>query len=176
LKEEALVEFSEERYKAFFASNPEMLLNTLDIMDESKKLLANQHFSASVIYSFIAVENVLRDLILRPLVWGKFINEEVATLITNSIIENRLDQLSNFLFHFIKESIGLDIKTTARPDQTTPLWQEINELKLLRNRIVHRGIKCDESSATRAFAITEYLYNDIFLRVLLPCPQVGYRL
>lgn len=166
IKEEALVEFSEERYKAFFISNPEMHLNTLEIIGESKKLLDNQHFSASVIYSFIAVENILRDLILRPLVWGTFIDEEVASLITNSILNNRLDQISNFIFHFIKESISLDIRTLTRPDQTTPLWQEINELKSLRNHIVHKGAKCDEGSAIRAFVTAEYLYNDIFLRVL----------
>lgn len=166
IKEEALVEFSEERYKAFFASNPEMHLNTLETIDESKKLLDNQHFSASVIYSFIVVENILRDLILRPLIWGTFINEEVASLITNSILDNRLDQISNFLFHFIKESISLDIRTLTRPDQTTPLWQEISELKALRNHIAHRGAKCDEDSAIRAFVTAGYLYNDIFLRVL----------
>jgi len=143
-----------------------MHLNTLEIIGESKKLLDNQHFSASVIYSFIAVENILRDLILRPLVWGTFIDEEVASLITNSILNNRLDQISNFIFHFIKESISLDIRTLTRLDQTTPLWQEINEFKSLRNRIVHKGAKCDEGSAIRAFVTAEYLYNDIFLRVL----------
>ena len=52
IKEEALIEFSEERYEAFFISNPEMHLNTLEIMAESKKLLDNQHHSASVIVVF----------------------------------------------------------------------------------------------------------------------------
>lgn len=166
IKEEVLVEFSKERYEAFFVSNPEMHLNTLEIMGESKKLLDNQHLSASVIYSFIAVENILRDLILRPLVWGTFIDEEVASLITNSILDNRLGQISKFIFHFINETISLDMRTLTRPGQTTNLWQEINELKSLRNLIVHRGAKCDEDSAIRAFIIAEYLYNDIFLRVL----------
>ena len=132
IKEEALIEFSEERYEAFFISNPEMHLNTLEIMAESKELLDNHHFSASVIYSYIAVENILRDLILRPLVWGTFIDEDVASLITDSILNNRLDQIQNFLFHFIKGSISLDIRTSTRPDQTTSLWQEISELKSLR--------------------------------------------
>ncbi len=166
IKEEALIEFSEERYEAFFISNPEMHLNTLEIIDESKKLLGNQHLSASVLYSYIAVENILRDLILRPLVWGTFIDEEVASLITESILNNRLDQIQSFLFHFIKRSIKLDIITSTRPDQTTSLWQEINELKSLRNRIVHRGVKCDKESAERAFAIAQYLYSDVFLSVL----------
>ncbi len=147
IKEEALIEFGEERYEAFFIQNPEMHINTLEIVDESKSLLDNQHFSASVIYSFIVVENILRNLILRPLVWGTFIDEEAANLITDGILNNRLDQISKFIFHFIKGSINLDILTTTRPEQTTPLWQEINELKLLRNHIVHKGAKCDKYSA-----------------------------
>jgi len=166
IKEEALIEFGEERYKAFFSNNPEMHLTALEILDESKSLLNNQHFSASVIYSFITVENILRDLILRPLVWGTFIDEEVASFITSNILSNRLDQMSKFTFHFLDKNIGLDLRKTMRPNQTKPLWQEIEELRILRNHIAHKGIKCDEDSAIRALEIAEYLYNGIFLRVL----------
>jgi len=166
IKEEAIIEFGEERYKAFFISNPEMHLTALEILNESEKLLNNQHFSASVIYSFTAIENILRDLILRPLVWGTFIDEEVAGLITDSVLNNRIDQMSKFIFHFIKECTGLDLRKITRSNQSIPLWQEINELRLLRNHIIHKGIKCDEDSAVRALETAKHLYNDIFLIVL----------
>lgn len=166
IKEEALIEFGEERYKAFFSNSPEMHLTALDMLDESKNLLNNQHFSASVIYSFMTVENILRDLILKPLVWGTFIDEEVASFITTNILSNRLDQMSKFIFHFLDKNIGLDLRKTLRPNQSEPLWQEIEELRRLRNHIAHNGIKCDEDSAIRALEIAEYLYNGIFLRVL----------
>lgn len=173
IKEEAIVEFGEERYVAFYKKNPEMHLMTLSILDEAATLLSNKHLSASVVFSFIAVENILKNLILQPLLWGTFIDEEVAGFIIDSILNNRLDQMSKIIFHFVEEDIGSDIRTMIRPKQTTPLWKEVEELRLLRNRIVHKGVRCDENSAARALEVTKYLFNEIFIRLL---DSAGFRL
>lgn len=166
ISEEALVQFAEERYTAYFKNNAEMHLPVLDILSEAQKLFGNQHFSASLVFSFVAVENILRELVLRPLVWGTFIDEEVANIMTNSLLNNRLDQMSKLIFHFLNQSIGVDLQTTTRPNETIPLWQEIERFKSLRNRIVHSGVKCDDKSAMRALEITQFLFEKTFLRIL----------
>lgn len=106
------------------------------------------------------------ELILRPLVWGTFIDEEVASMMTNSLLDNRLHRMSKFIFHFLDQGIGVDLQTTIRPNESTPLWQEIEELKSLRNRIVHSWVKCDDKSAMRALEIAKFLYEKIFLEIL----------
>jgi len=166
ISEEALVQFAEERYTAYFRNNAEMHLPVLDILSEAENLFENQHFSASLLFSFITVENILRDLILRPLVWGTFIDEEVASIMTNSLLNNRLDHMSKFIFHFLDRSIGVDLRTTKRPNESTPVWQEIEEFKSLRNRIAHSGVKCDDKSAMRALKIAKFLYEKTFLTIL----------
>lgn len=166
ISEEALVQFAEERYTAYFRNNAEMHLPVLDILSEAENLFENQHFSASLVFSFIAVENILRELILRPLIWGTFIDEEVASIMTNSLLNNRLDQMSKFIFHFLDRSIGVDLRTTRRPNESTPLWQEIEEFKSLRNCIVHSGMKCDDESAMRALKVAQFLYEKTFLTIL----------
>ncbi len=166
ISEEALVQFAEERYRAYFTNNAKMHLPVLDILSEAENLFENQHFSASLVFSFIAVENILRELILRPLIWGTFIDEEVAGIMTNSLLNNRLDQMSKFIFHFLDGSIGVDLRTTRRPKESTPLWQEIEEFKSLRNRIVHSGVKCDNESAMRALGVAKFLYEKTFLTIL----------
>jgi hypothetical protein len=166
IKEEALIEFAEERYRSFFVQNPEMHLKVLWVLDEAKKLHDNGHFGASVIYSFSAVESILRDLILRPLIWGTFIDAEVAGLITDNLLLNRFDQLSKFIFHFIEISTGVNLQIIKRTGQSIDLWREINEHKVLRNSIVHRGTQCDKDAAVRGLDIANYLYKEIFLKVL----------
>ena len=166
ISEDALVQFAEERYTAYFKSNAEMHLPVLDILSEAEKLFGNQHYSASLVFSFIAVENILRELVLRPLVWGTFIDEEVANIMTNNLLNNRLDQMSKLIFHFLDRSIDVDLRTTTRPGESIPLWQEIEEFKSLRNRIVHSGVKCDDKSAIRALEITQFLYEKTFLTIL----------
>lgn len=165
--EEALVQFAEDRYRGYFKNNPQMHLPVLDILSESEILFKNQHFSASLVFSFVAVENTLRELVLRPLVWGTFIDEQVANMITNELLGSRIDQMSKFIFHFLDQSINVDLRTARRPNESTPLWQEIMELKELRNRIIHSWKKCDDKSAMRALEIAKYLYDRVFLAILI---------
>jgi hypothetical protein len=166
ISQEAIVQFAEDRYTAYFKNNAQMHLPVLEILAESKILFKNQHFSASLVFSFIAVENILRELILRPLFWGTFIDEQVANMVTNSLLDNRLHQMSKFIFHFLDQSIGVDLRTVRRPNESTPLWPEIQELKELRNHTVHSWVKCDDKSATRALEIAEFLYDNVFLSIL----------
>ena len=166
ISKEAIVQFTEDRYTAYFKNNAQMHLPVLDILSEAKNLFKNQHFSASLVFSFTAVENTLRELILRPLAWGTFIDEQVASMMTNELLSDRLDRMSKFIFHFLDQSIGVDLRTARRPNESTPLWQEIKELKELRNRIVHSWVKCDDKSATRALEVANFLYENIFLAIL----------
>lgn len=166
ISSEALDKFFEDRYKVYFKNNPQMHLPVLSIISEAKNLFTNRHLAASLVFSFTAVENILRELILRPLVWGTFIDDEVASIITNKLLSDRLDQLSKLIFSFLNKNIGIDIQTAKRSNISTPLWQEIRELKELRNRVVHSGEQCDDKSAMRALSIAEYLYKEIFQAIL----------
>lgn len=166
ISEEALIKFAEGRYTVYFRNNAEMHHPVLDIFSKAEDLFNSNHFTASLVFSFIAVENILRELVLRPLIWGTFIDEEVAIIVTNSFINNRLDQMSKFIFHFLDRNIGVDLRTTSRPNEPKSLWQEIEEFKALRNRIVHSGIKCDDHSTMRALEVARFLYETTFLKIL----------
>lgn len=163
---DAIAQFTEKRYIAYFKSNAEMHLPVLDILSEAEKLFESQHFSASLVFSFIAVENILRELVLRPLVFGTFIYEEIANIMTNSLLDNQLARMSKLIFLFLDRSTGVDLRTTTRPNESMPLWQEIEEFRLLRNHIVHSEVKCDDKSAMRALKVTKFLYEKTFLIIL----------
>lgn len=69
-KVQAIDEFTTERLKSFYVGNPSVMRPAVETILEAKALLAGTHWSAAVVFYASAVELLMKETLLRPVVFG----------------------------------------------------------------------------------------------------------
>jgi hypothetical protein len=157
--------FKESRLCDFYIDHPLITYPARDTLSEAKALL-NTHPRPSLVLAVTASEVFLRDALLTPLLHGSFHTESSADLIVKLIVTTKDERLVKALLQIIATHTGIDLRIFSRPGCTKPLWEEMREIQLKRNRILHQADKASIDEARRAINIAETLLEDLFTRAM----------
>lgn len=152
----AVENFRENILKRYFEKNPYLLRNAKDANEEAVNLANIGHYTASVIFSFIAIELLIKEVIIKPLINGNIINESVADYITSEIIGKmkNYNQYSKMLERFLKTYGNIDVRNYKRIN----LIGELTDLQKKRNSAVHNGTILSHADALKANKLSKMFY------------------
>lgn len=152
-RERAIEEFTEERLRSYYLENPEILINSLRVLNEAKSLLPTSP-TASLLMSAIAIETGFKSGILKPIIYG-FIHSDVAAEAISNITlkQNGVDRFGSLLVTLLSDLSEIDINTYKRKGSSQNLWVERTDIQKVRNKISHRADICTVSEAQMAFYV-----------------------
>jgi hypothetical protein len=134
-KDEIIGEFVLERLAAYYNSNPDLADSAKAAIEQAEKLLPVSP-EACVIFSRIAIEITLRDVMLKPVAFGMLHDDETAPLIAELVTGNV--QFTKLLFKVLV-GYGIDLKTIKRSGSPKSIWLEMEEIKKCRDQLIHHG-------------------------------------
>jgi hypothetical protein len=136
---QAIEEFTAERLQSFYLNNPLLVKPPLDALVESR-LLLGAHPAAALVFAAIATEVGLKEVLLKPVVYGLVHSESAATLITELALGHTgMDRFRDLLYQILSEHGGLDLGSFVRPGCSKKLWEEVRDVQKRRNAILHRA-------------------------------------
>jgi hypothetical protein len=167
-REREIVEsFTQERLKSYYLGHPDVTQKAHRALTEAKKLLADGHAQAALVFAGTAIEIGYKAALLRPIVSGLVHNEALADVITALATEHRgLERFSGLLAAIVAEFAQVDLKTFVRKGSKRRFWDEMTTVASDRNGIVHRGNDADEGAANAAVAVADTLLNLLLPKVL----------
>lgn len=157
-KDQIIEEFVAERLRSYYKEHPDLDGPAKSALNEARDLL-DVSSTASLLFSRSATEIAIRDVLLRPVVFGMVHDESTANVISELVLGNQ--KFKRLLFSIL-ETNGVDLKKTTRPNSSVNLWNEMEEIKKLRNRIIHDGIKAKHEDAVVSLELAEIIIEGVF--------------
>ena len=157
-KDDIIDEFISERMTAYYRHYPNLSVPADTAVEEAQKLIEISP-AASIVFSSSAVEITLRDVLLKPVAFGMIHDANNSHLITDLVIGSR--NFKKLLFEVL-EGHGLDLKQIRRPGSHKKLWQEIDEMKQIRNKILHHGRTASRDAAELSLEIAIMLLRNLY--------------
>jgi hypothetical protein len=168
-KAQAIAEFTRSRLLSYYADHSWVMRPAVEAIQEGRRLQANNHSSAAVVFFVSAVELLLKATLLKPVVHGLVHSEGLAEVIVEQALgQAGFDRYMKLLAKLFKELAGLDIRTVARDKTLPPLLAECTAQQELRNRIIHRGenATADQAESARLIAVGVY---DLVVVPMIAC-------
>lgn len=158
-KHDIINDFTLERLRSYYLTNPHLEGPAADALEEAKALLPDSP-TASLVFSFVSIEITLRDVLLRPVAVGLVHDEKVGALVADLVVSNR--HFKKLLFHILDESglVGLDVVRRTKDSPT--VWAEKEALRQKRDDVIHRGEKATREEAEIALKIADFLLNRVY--------------
>lgn len=164
---QAIGEFTEERLSSFYQTNPMVMRPAVEALQEAKRLSANGHPSAAVVFCATTIELLLKATLLQPIVYGLVHNDGLADIIVKHAVgQTGFDRYRNLLSRLFQELVSLDIANVSREGSTQALIDESRGVQDLRNDIIHKGHSCDAAAAQKAYDVAVAVFDQIVVRVL----------
>ncbi|OAI04948.1 hypothetical protein A1353_12245 [Methylomonas methanica] len=161
-KAQAITEFTSERLQSFYVANPLVMRSAVDAIQEGRRLQANDHHSAALVFFVTAIELLLKATLLKPVVHGLVHSEGLAEIIVQQALgQAGFDRYSKLLTKLFAELVSLDINTVARSNSPDTLLSECTTLQALRNRVIHQGATANASEADLARVVAVAVYEQI---------------
>lgn len=157
-RDDIINEFVSERMASYYREHPDLAAPTEAAIDEARRLLELSP-TASLVFSRSAVEITLRDVLLKPVVFGMIHDDNAGPLMAELAVGNR--HFTRLLF-IILEDYGLDLKHATRQPGAKSLWAEIEEIKEIRNRVVHYGDKATPDQAALSLELADILLHKLY--------------
>lgn len=165
-KEEAIEEFTGERFQSFYLNHPEIAQAPSEALAEGKSLLTN-HPRAAFILAAIAIEVSLKKLILHPVVYGLVHSDSTAGLITKLVTSHvSIHKFKKLLFHILNEHVGVDLDTFTRSSTSKPLWKEADSIRDKRNAVVHEAVTVTPDEAQESLEVATFVLESLFPMLL----------
>lgn len=130
------------------------------LRSEANSLLSQNFYGPSLMVSVIAMEILIRYLLLKPLLQGAFLSDGWADLLVNRIVQGRSSNDRELLPAVLKQW-NYDL-TSFKLDSGEPLWSKLLGVWKSRNEFVHKGVSVSQSMANDALGSLNYLTN-VFL-------------
>lgn len=169
-KEQAIDEFIDERLKSYYLTNNDIAVNSISFIKRAKELISSDP-TASLIFSSIATEVILKSVLLKPVVYGLVHTESLAELISSMLLkQNGIDRFKALVFSILESYIEFEegIEKFKREGSEINLWNERAEIQTTRNNIMHKAKSCTIEQAKTSFLVavvffrlTELLINNI---------------
>lgn len=157
-KDQIIDEFVTERMASYYAKHPGFDVPAKNAIQDARDLL-NSHPTASLVFSGSATEMALRDVLLKPVVYGMVHEESTAEGIAGLVIRN--SKFQTLLFDILKKH-GVDLEKIKRPKSANTLWMEIKKIKDIRNRVLHSGEKATREDAEISLELAEIIIEGVF--------------
>lgn len=171
LAPQAVEEFRQDRLQSYYRNHPELAVPAFRFLERGREHLGSDP-TATTLYCAIGAESIIKNALLKPLVYGLVHREDFASLITNLALRyTSLDRYKQLLFEVLGEHGGVDPRTFQRQEDGPTLWQEVQEIRSRRNDIAHNAQPADEEDAELAVGVTATLVEQIFPRVI---SRVGF--
>jgi hypothetical protein len=166
-KEQAIGEFTAERLQSYYVANPKVMRPAVDAIQEGRKLQANGHYGAAVVYFVTAIELLLKATLLRPVVHGLVHSEGLAEVIVQqALAQPGFDRYSKLLAGLYVQITGKELSAVKRDDAKDALITECTAQQALRNRIIHQGAIANAEDAELARLIVVAVYELVVRQVL----------
>jgi hypothetical protein len=159
-KEQAINEFTSDRLQSYYVANPGVMRPAVNAIQEGRRLQANGHSGAAVVFFVTAIELLLKATLLKPVVHGLVHSPALAEVIVQqSLGQPGFDRYSKLLTKLFSELASLDISAVRRLGATEPLLKECTEQQTLRNKIIHQGASATIEQAEMACLVSVAVYE-----------------
>ena len=166
MRAQAIEEFTEERLQAYYLANKLLAKPAVDFLSQARTVRTSNS-TAGFLLAAIAIEVGLKATLIKPIVYGLVHAESVASLITDLTLSPMgLERYRELLFQLLKMQGGTDLKNYQRQDSRKTLWEEILEVKKLRNATMHRAQSVMEVNTALALGVASVITETIFPSVL----------
>jgi len=167
-KAQAIGEFTSERLRSFYQANPTVMRPAVDSIQEGKRLNAEGHSSAGLVFFVTAIELLLKATVLKPVIHGLVHSEALAEVVVEQTLgQSGFDRYTKLLSRLYLEFVGVDITSIARPGANQNLLSECTSLQTMRNKIIHQGATCTLEQAELASSVAVAVYEKIVTPLLL---------
>lgn len=164
---QAIGEFTADRLSSYYLANPSLMRPAVDALQEAKRLKANGHHSAAVVFCATTIELLLKATLLQPIVYGLVHNDGLADIIVKHAVgQTGFERYRNLLSRLFQDLANLDIAKIRREGVPVALIDESTHVQNLRNGIVHKGQTCDAAAAENAFDVAVAVFDKIVVAVL----------
>jgi hypothetical protein len=157
-EDDIIDEFISRRMTAYYRDHSNLTVPADTAIREAQKLIEISP-AASIAFSRSAVEITLRDVLLKPVAFGMVHDENNAQLIAELVLGSH--NFTKLLFNVL-EHYGLDLKQVRRPGSQKQLWKEMEEIKQIRNEILHRGGTASRNAAELSLEIAIMLLRNVY--------------
>ena len=162
----AIEEFRAERLQSYFRSHPDVGKDVLAVLNEARSLLRD-HIAAALVFASSAIELGMKLLFMKPIVAGLVHPESTADLIAElTISHSGNNRFRDLLFAIAVEHGGVDLSAHHRGGIAPSLWQEIRDIKVARDRILHQGTAPAVAEPARAVDVAAYLIEELFPKLV----------
>jgi hypothetical protein len=158
-KVQAVGEFTAERLKSFYVSNPNVMRPAVDALQEGRRLTATGHPAAAIVFFGTSIELLLKSTLLKPIVHGLVLSPVLAEMVVDQAFgQTGFDRYTKLLSKLYKEFAGLELNEISRENARPCLMSECTALQGIRNKIIHQGASAtaDEAETGRAVAVAVY--------------------
>lgn len=167
--EQARTEFRQDRLKSYYATHLGIAETAYSVVSDAR-VLKSVSVSAALIRATTASELGIKDLLLKPIVYGLVHSESLAGAISDLVIgHSAVDRYRDLLVGILKEYGGFDLNTYQRTGSSGFLWGELRQNQVTRNRVVHRGEVPTDTDVSVAIGVAQTILETLF-------PQVTGRL
>ncbi len=161
--EEAIQVFTAERLQSYYVEHPDVAFPAFETLGYARSLMPT-HPRAAFVFGVASTELIIKNVLLRPLISGLVHIEDLALL----IVEQSMNQTSVGRYHkilagIVAEFSSFDLSNFKRSGSNQTLWEEIQNIQVARNGVVHQGETVETEMATRSIEIADTLLN-----VMLP--------
>jgi hypothetical protein len=158
-------DFKTSRLRAFYVQEPLVAEAAQGALREASDLLM-AHPRAALVFAIMAAEVCLRGALLTPLLHGAFHTEASADLLAHLVAGTKDEKLVRALLRILAAHTGVDLQICRRSAAAKPLWQEIHDLQVKRNAVVHQAAAASPADAQQAIAVAETMLTGIFPTVI----------
>jgi len=158
-------DFKASRLRAFYAENTLVAEPAAGALAEARALLRD-HPKAALVFAVTSAELCMRRVLLTPILHGAFHTESSAEFLVRLLVATKDEKLVKALVAVLASQTGVDLRILCRSGVKTPLWEEMRDLQLKRNVVVHQGADSEQSEAERAVAVAAALMTEIFPTVI----------
>ncbi|HEY8098092.1 MAG TPA: hypothetical protein VIE65_18685 [Methylobacter sp.] len=160
ISSEAIAEFSSELLRSYYLENPLLAKNAFTIFREAKSLAITSPTAALVLYT-TAIEVMLKSTVLKPVIYGLVHNVLIADLVSDLVVKNNgIDRFQAILSVILDEYAEIDINTYKIPGHSKTIWEEIKNIQVARNAVMHRAQPALPEMAELAKEVAEIVIID----------------
>jgi hypothetical protein len=159
-REQAVLEFTSERLRSYYSSNPLVMRPAVDAIQEGRLLMKNGHKAAALVFFVTAIEVLLKATLLKPVVHGLVHNEGLA----NAIVDQALGQTGvarykDLLAKLFTELLDMDVNAIRIAGASSSLLVECAALQKERNAIVHQGAGVANDGAEQGLRVSVAVFE-----------------
>lgn len=165
LYDKVVDDFKASRLRAYYVQKPVLAQPAQEALREASDLLVD-HPRAALVFAIMAAEVCLRGALLTPLVHGAFHTEASADLLVRLVVSSKDEKLVKALLRILATHTGVDLQLHRRSAAARPLWEEMHDLQVKRNMVVHQAAAASRDDALEAIAVAEAMLGDVFPAVM----------